>query len=216
MKKFFLLGSLLLAVLVSNAQQDPKAKQILDEVSTKTRSWKTLSAEFVYSLENKEMDIHEANDGSIRMKGEKYTVSLPGIGWEIYSDGKTVWNYMEEGNQVTISNIEEGGNELMSPSSLFTIYEKGFRSKLAGEKTLGTNTCFEIELYPDSRESEVTKVTLFIGKADKMIKSARLYSTDGNLYGIDVRQMTTNVDYPDANFVFNTKEHGDLEIIDFR
>ena len=39
---------------------------------------------------------------------------------KVFSDGATIWNYMKDGNQVTISTIEDAGNELMDPSSLFT------------------------------------------------------------------------------------------------
>ncbi|MDD4225531.1 MAG: outer membrane lipoprotein carrier protein LolA [Mariniphaga sp.] len=215
MKKTFLLIWVLNIMLLTSAQSN-EAKKILDEVSTKTRSWKTLSADFIYSLENKEMNIHESNEGAIWMKSEKYSVSLPGIGWRIFSDGETVWNYMEEGNQVTISNIEDGESELMNPSNLLTIYEKGFRSELAGEKMIGNISCFEIELYPDSPQYEVNKIIIYIGKADKMIKSARLFSTDGNLYGIDVKKMIANADFPETYLVFNPQEYTDIEIIDFR
>ena len=162
MKLFFLSCFLFVSTMFSVAQQDARAKQILDEVSRKTR--------------------------------------------------QNVWNYMEAGNQVTISSLEESENTLMDPSSLLTIYEHGFRSKFIGEK----NAQYEIELYPDSNEFEVTKIQLFIGKTDKMIKSARLSGTDGNTYGIEIKKMETSVDIPDASFVFNPSRYKDIEVIDFR
>jgi outer membrane lipoprotein carrier protein len=216
MKKVFLTGVILISVFSAHAQQDSRAKQILDEVSRITRSGESISADFIYSLENNEMDIHEKNEGSISMKGEKYVVSLPGLGWKIYSDGETLWNYMEEGNQVTISNMEDNGSELMNPSNLFTLYEKGFRSELKGEMTIGGTACHQIELFPDSPEFEVTKIILNISKPDKVIKSALLYSTDGNLYGIEVVSMNTENDFSDEFFVFKPHEYADIEIIDFR
>ena len=71
MKRIFFLYIFLTAVFFARAQQDPKAKQILDEVSKNTRSYKTISADFVFFMENKEMDIHEQNEGSIKLKGQK-------------------------------------------------------------------------------------------------------------------------------------------------
>lgn len=216
MKSIFLLGLFLASFFFANAQQDAKAKQILDEVSEKTRSFKSISADFVFTMQNIQMDINEKNEGSIQLKGQKYVVELPDIGVKVFSDGKTLWNYMEDGNQVTISNIEDGGNELMDPSSLFTIYERGFRSKYIGEKNSAGIAGFEIELYPDTQEYEVNKILLFIGKSDKMIKSAQLFGTDGNIYGIEVKKMDTATDLPDSKFVFNPANYGDVEIIDFR
>lgn len=198
------------------AQQDAKAKQILDAVSSKTRSLETISVDFMFTMENDEMDIFEENEGTLQLKGQKYVVSLPDIGLKVYSDGKTLWNYMEDGNQVTISNLEDGGSELMDPSTVFTIYEKGFRSAYVGEKKEGNSAYHQIELFPDSPEYEVDKILLSIDKSENMIKSATLHGTDGNLYGVNVQKMETGKPLPDTYFVFNPGDYGDLEIIDFR
>jgi outer membrane lipoprotein-sorting protein len=216
MKNILIPGLLVAYSLFAAAQQDSQAKQILDEVSQKARSYKTISADFIFSMENEEMDISEQNEGTIKLKGQKYMVELPDIGVKVYSDGETLWNYMEDGNQVTISYIEDGGSELMDPSTVFTIYEKGFRAKHVGEKTEGNRTFHQIELYPDNEEYEVSKILLSIDKSDKMIKSALLHGTDGNLYGIEVKNMDTTAELPDSYFRFDPKDYDDLEIIDFR
>ncbi|MCK3685290.1 outer membrane lipoprotein carrier protein LolA [Maribellus sp. YY47] len=198
------------------AQTDIKAKEILDQVSAKTKTFTSMSAEFVFSMVNKEMDINEQNNGTIKVKGQKYKVSLPGAGLEIYSNGETIWNYMKEGNQVTITNVEDAGSELMDPSSIFSIYERGFRSKFIAEKKEGSKTLYQIELYPDSEEFQVDKIDVNIDKATMFLDSATLYGTDENLYGIVVNKMETNKSYADSDFVFDKSKHVDVEVIDLR
>jgi outer membrane lipoprotein-sorting protein len=112
--------------------------------------------------------------------------------------------------------MEDGGSELMDPSSVFTIYEKGFQSRYAGEKTIENEKVHQIELFPDNESYEVSKILLSISEDDKMIKSALLYGTDGNIYGIEVKKMDTQTELPDSFFVFNTGDYGDVEVIDFR
>lgn len=212
-------GLLLLAafiVLVGSAQNEEKAKQILDEVSAKTKTFKSMSAEFTFSMVNEEMDINEKNNGSIKVKGQKYCVQLPEVGVEVFSDGTTIWNYMKDGNQVTISNVDDEGSELMDPSSIFTIYEKGFRSEFVQEKSMDGKTLYDINLFPDSDEYEVSKIEVSIDKNKMMIYSATLHGTDGNLYGILVKKLDTGNDFPDSDFVFNKANYGDVEEIDFR
>ena len=199
-----------------NAQENTKAREILEQVSKKTRSFNNISAQFVFTMENKEMDIHEKNEGAIKIEGEKYVVDLPAIGVRVISDGSTVWNYMEDGNQVTISDQEDQDSELMDPSSIFSIYEKGFKSKLAREKKEGNKILYQIEMYPGKKEHDISKIVLYIDKANMMIDSADFYGTDGNLYGIEVKSMETNLNLPDSFFVFNASEYSDLEVIDFR
>jgi outer membrane lipoprotein-sorting protein len=216
MRNLFLTGTFLLMTIFSIAQQDPKAKSILDEVSGKTKTFKTISADFTFSMENKAMSINEKNDGSIKLKGQKYVVELPGAGMKIFSDGKTNWSYMKQGNQVTVSSIEDSGSELMDPSSLFSIYEKGFSSKFVAEKNVGGKVVYQIDLFPDKKEFEVTKIAIEIDKATMMIQSAKLFGTDGNVYGIVVKKMETNKDFPDSEFVFDAKKFPDVEVIDLR
>jgi len=216
MKRIIFTTSIILIALISRAQQDPKAKSILDEVSSKTKTFKTISSDFSFSMENKAMSINEKNEGSIKLKGQKYFVDIPGAGIKVYSDGRTSWNYMKQGNQVIISTIDEDSGELMDPSSLFSIYEKGFTSKFVAEKNVGGKTVYQIDLFPDKKEYDVSKISIEINKTTMMIQSAQLFGTDGNIYGIIVKKMETDKDFPDTEFTFDTRKFPDVEIIDLR
>ena len=224
MKKLVLIGAVLLAANLTWGQ-DAKAKEILDQVSEKSATYKSILADFTFSTENAEMDINESNEGTIKVKGKKYNLKMKGLKGsdqegdvilEVFSDGSTLWNYMKDGNQVTISDIEDEGNELMDPSSIFTIYERGFRSELLGEKNTGGKSVYLINLFPDSDEHDVSKIEIAIDKSTMMISSAVLHAMDENLYRIVVKKLVTDKDYPDADFVFNKANYADVEEIDFR
>jgi len=208
----------IMAVFVSAgvvvAQND--AKKILDEVSAKTRTFKTISADFQFSMVNEEMDINEQNNGTIKVKGQKYVVDLSDAGIKVFSDGETIWNYMEDGNQVTVSSVDDSGSELMDPSSIFSIYERGFRSSYVGEANENGKAVYKIELFPDSEEYQVTKIEVSVDKATMMLSSAKLHATDDNIYSILVKKMETNKDFPDSDFIFDASKYGDVEVIDFR
>lgn len=216
MKKITLIVTLLVLTTLVWAQEDARAKKILDEVSAQTKGLVSMSANFIFSMVNEEMDIDETNAGSIKIKGQKYCVQLPDLGVKVFCDGQTIWNYMKDGNQVTVSNIDDQGSELMDPSSLFSIYERGFRSEFINENTVDGKTLYHINLFPDSDAYDVTKIEVAIDKAKKMIYSATLHSTDGNLYGIEVKEMDTNAGFEDSDFVFNASDYADVEVIDFR
>ena len=216
MKQVVLIVGILLLAVFSWAQKDEKAKDILKKVSEETRSFSTISAEFSFSMKNIEMDIDEKYDGAIKIKGQKYCVNVPKNGYTVISDGETLWTYMKDGNQVMVANIDDEGSELMDPSSIFSIYEKGFDSKFVGEKKTDGKTVYEINLFPDGDEYDVTKITLLINKKTSMIYSAILYGTDENLYEIKVKSLKTNTDFSDSEFVFDASKYDDVEVIDFR
>jgi outer membrane lipoprotein carrier protein len=216
MRKIIMGFAVLLAANFTWAQSDTKATQILEEVSAKTRTFKSMSADFVFSMDNDEMDIHEKNEGTIIVKGKKYVVKLPDLGVEVFSDGETIWNYMEDGNQVTISSLEGSENELMDPSSIFSIYERGFRSEFVAETREGDKILYKINLFPDVDEYQVNKIEVTIDKATSMLNSASLYATDENVYNIVVKKMEPNKEFADSEFIFDKSKYGDLEVIDFR
>ena len=216
MKKLYFITFLLLIFNITSAQQDEKSKNILEQVREKTNSFKTIQADFSYSMQNEEMDINENNDGTIILKGQKYYIDLPGLGVKIYSDGKTIWNYMKDGNQVTISNIDDESNDLMDPASLFNIYEKGFESKFISESKEGDETFYKIELNPENKDQDIIKVDISINKSSLLIHSVNLFSTDGNKYAILIKKMETNKTIPDSDFVFDPSKYKDIEIIDLR
>jgi outer membrane lipoprotein-sorting protein len=66
MKRVLVMSVVLLLAVFVQAQQDQKAKEILDKVSEKTRSFTTISADFSFSMQNKELEIDEKNEGSIK------------------------------------------------------------------------------------------------------------------------------------------------------
>lgn len=216
MRRILLISAVLLVAFFALAQQDEKAKGILDKVSEKTRSFKTISADFIFTMQNIEMEINEKYEGSIKLKGQKYCVNLPDVGMRVFSDGTTVWNYMKDGNQVTISDIDDESSELMDPSSLFSIYEKGFNSKFISEKNVGNKVLYQIDLFPDNTMQDISKISISIDKGSMMLHSALLYGTDGNLYGIELKKLETNIEFAESDFMFDTSKYGDVEIIDFR
>lgn len=215
MRTLFMLVFALFMCEIAQAQ-DGKAKQILDEVSEKTKSFKSISADFTFSLVNNELEMDEKNEGSIIMKGQKYRVELKDLGLQVYSDGETLWNYMAEGNQVTINAIDNESSDLMDPSTLFSIYEKGFDSKFISETKIGAKSILQIELLPNNEEYEVSKIVVSIDKNSMLLHAAVLYSSDGNQYGIEVKKMDTTKVFPDSEFIFNPKNFPDIEVIDFR
>jgi len=216
MRNILFTMAIVLIAAALQAQTDTKAKQILDQASQKTRSYKTIFADFTFSMQNQQMKINETNNGSIKLKGNKYMVDIPGAGLKVYADGKTSWNYMKTGNQVTIAPIDENSSELMDPSSVFTIYEKGFKSKFIAEKIVDGKPVYQIELYPDKKEFEVTKITIEINKATSVIQSALLNGTDGNVYSIKVNKFEPNKEIADAEFVFDAKKYPGVEVVDLR
>ena len=168
----------------------------------------------VITMDNKEMDIHEENNGNIIMKGNKYLLKLSELGLEIYCNGKEVSSYMKDANEVTISPMDSESGEMMNPSKIFTIYEEGFSYKFVEEKALNGKANYVIDLFPENDDIEYSKIRIWIDKERMLISKAEMSGAEGNTYIIDVKDLKTNVGAADDVFNFDQAKHPGVDVID--
>ncbi len=198
------------SITTLNAQNDPKAKAILDELSKKTKAYTSIKAEFSFTVEKKDKT-KETQVGKIEVKGAKYKLIIPGH--EIYSDGKTVWDYIKDANEVQIKDVEVGGDENLNPSNIFTIYEKGYKYKFDSEDA----TKQIVSLFPENPDKKkFHTVKLIIDKVKKQITQVKMMMKDGSTHTYEIKSFATNTEMLDTNFVFNTKAHPGISVEDLR
>jgi outer membrane lipoprotein-sorting protein len=216
MKKLFI-GTMLLSMeMLATAQtsSDPAAKVILDAVSAKFKTYKTVQAGFTYKVENASGKALSTKKGTILMKGTKYKVGFGGQ--EIFCDGTTIWNYDKSANEVTISKLDASSG-MITPQKLFTnFYDKDFLYVLNGEKKMGAKTIQEIEMTPVDKSKPFHKVYVQIDKAAKTIYSTKVLENAGNRYSYTVSTMKTNTALADNLFVFDKKKYPGVEEVDLR
>jgi outer membrane lipoprotein-sorting protein len=216
MRSIYLFGVLMLITASLFAQQDTKAKEILDKLSQTSKGYKTIQIEFSFTLENKTGSVTETNEGSVALKGKSYKLHMPAMGMEVYSDGITTWSYLTESNEVNITENEENNDAALNPANLFTIYEKGFKYSYIGEESIGGKTTQVIDLFPTDKAREITKVRLYIDKVKYQILRAKTFNKDGNVYTLSMKNMKTDQLLPDGYFKFEPAKYPKVEINDMR
>ena len=216
MKQIFLISILSFFVFAGYSQQDAKAKEILEKVTKTTQSLASLDAKFSYEMENKTENVKDKSIGSIVLKGKKYKLNIPQLGTQITCDGKTIWTYMTNSNEVTIADLDESTDELMDPAKIFTIYEKGFNYKFVSESVDGTVPVYNIELTPQKPLGDIQKIRLMIDKQKMLIHGAIMTGKDGNTINVIVTQLKTDGVFADSDFVFDSKKYKGIEVVDMR
>ena len=216
MKRLVVLMTVFFCWAAAYAQQDQKAKEILEKVTKSTQGYSSISASFNYVMENKAEDIHEENKGHILLQGNKYFLSLPTLGMQMYNNGETVWTYMKDANEVNIANAGDELNEAMDPAKLFTIYEHGFNYKYVEEKTVDGVPVYVIDLIPQDNQIEYSKIRIQVEKKRMLIKRAEMIGKEGNNYIVEVNDLKTDVPTKDSDFVFDKSKFKDVEVVDLR
>ena len=216
MKQLILISLFSVFVLTGYSQQDTKAKEILEKVTKTMQSLTSLDAKFSYEMENKVENVKDKSVGSIVLKGKKYKLNIPQLGTQMICDGKTIWTYMVNSNEVTIADLDESTDELMDPAKIFTIYEKGFNYKFLNESVDAGVPVYNIELTPQKPSGDIQKIKLMIDKQKMLIHGAIMNGKDGNVINVIVTQLKTDGSYADADFVFDTKKYKGIEVVDMR
>lgn len=215
MKKTALISALLLIAGLTCAQ-DPKAKEILDKISETNKSYQTIQVDFSFTLNNPKNNTTETNEGWVALKGKKYRLHLPALNMDVFSDGTTNWSYLSESNEVNITENEANSDAALNPANLFTIYEKGFQYSYSGEEDVAGKPAFIIDLVPDNKKKEYTKVRIFVDKAKYQIVKANSYNKDGNTYTLVLKTMKTNQNLEDDFFKFDPAKYPKVQVNDMR
>ena len=193
---------------------DPDAKAILDKVSAKFKTYKTVTAYFTLSITNGSGKVEGTKSGVIYMKGSQYRVNISGQ--EIYSDGNNIWTYDKSANEVQLTKFDPSSNTI-TPQKMFTdFYDKDFLYKLNDEKKQGNKTIEEIELTPVDKTKTFFKVLVNVDKATKNIVSSKVFEKNGDRFIYTITSMKTNTDLPDSLFTFDAKKYPNVEVVDLR
>lgn len=197
------------------AQTDAKAKKVLEAVSKKMNSLKSLKANFTLKISGgKGGKITDTKKGSVSLKGQKYHVLLGGQ--EIICDNKTVWNYNPDAKEVSVSNFNPS-EQSISPAKLLTnFYDKEYKYKYAGARKEGTKNCDIIELSPIDASKPVTKIELLVDKTSSMIAGGNIWSKNGNKTQYTISNISTNTTIADSYFAWDQKAHPGVEVNDLR
>ncbi len=194
-------------------KSDAAAKKILDAVSARFKTYKTVTASFTLKIENAAGKLVGSKSGNVNMKANKYKVSA--TGQDIFFDGANIWTYDKSSNEVQLTKFDPSSASV-TPQKMFTnFYDKDFLYKLNDEPSTGSKF-HEIELTPVDKTKLFFKVILNVDKKTLNITSTKIFEKNGNRYTYSVTSIKTNTAIPDDKFLFDAKQYPKVEIVDLR
>lgn len=194
------------------AQQDAKAKAVLDKMSTKVKGMSSMKASFTLIATDAKGKTIMNQKGTLQMKGDKYNVALPKQ--EMICDGKTMWTYMKENKEVQVAAYNEGEVQI-SPKKLFpTSYANEYNYTYVGEKNVKGKNVDIVYLTPKSKKN-FKSVTLLVDKTGS-IMSGSVEEGNGGYYTFNLNGIQANAAGADAIYTFDKSKHPGVEVIDLR
>ena len=124
MNKIVSIVILLLVTITTNAQ-DKKAKELLDQVTAKIKSYDNIIIDFKYTLNNNKENINKESKGNVIIQDNKYVLNFMGV-TKIF-DGKKNYTIVPEDEEVTVSSLSEKDDSAITPSKMLSFFNSGYK-----------------------------------------------------------------------------------------
>jgi len=209
MKKIIFILTLLIGTIVF-AQNSSEAKALLDEVTTKVKSYENISIDFKYVLNNSEENIRQETRGDVIMQNEKYVLNILGI-TRIF-DGKTLYSISPEDEEVTISSENTEDEYTITPSKMLSFYENGYNYSIDIIQNVNGRKIQYVKLIPIDSKSEIKHVLLGIDIKTKHIYNLIEIGSNDTKTTLTVNSFKTNEPLSKTLFTFDESKYKDYYI----
>ncbi len=195
---------LLFATQAVTAQTNAEA--LVRLMVNQMKSHKNVELNYKYQVSSEGLST-EAQQGKAWLQGEAYKVEM--VEQQIISDGKSIWTYLVDEEEVMISNATEGEDN--TPLKLLTSLDENYAATLTGLDAKGNAT---IELA--NPKGKYRRISLRSNPNNLAINGMDVYMEDGTKLILTVDEMKFDQELDDKFFTFDTKKHPNVDVIDMR
>lgn len=184
----------------SQAQDAKKAKDLLDKVSEKVKSYQNIKIDFKYTLQNSKEKINQESKGNVVLKGNLYVLNFMGV--TKISDGKKLYTIVPEDEEITISKLSNTEEENDTPAKMLTFFKKGFKYSWDISQTVKGKKIQYIKLIPISSKDERKQVLVGIDVKTNQIHNIITMGNNGTKVTMTVNSFKINQNLPKNQFTF--------------
>lgn len=199
MKKFIQF-TLIFIFSVAMQAQDKKAKALLDQVTTKVRSYNNIVIDFKYTLNNAKENINQDSKGNVILKSNQYVLNFMGV-TKIF-DGKKAYTIVPEDEEVTISSVNESDDNAITPSKMLTFFNSGYKYYMDIVQDVRGRKIQYIKLIPTSAKDQRKEILLGIDVQTKHIYNLIEIGKKGTKTTLTVNSFKTNQPLSKNQFTF--------------
>ena len=204
MNKILSIAILLLLSFTTNAQ-DKKAKELLDQVTAKIKSYNNITIDFKYSLNNAKENINKESKGNLVLEGNKYVLNFMGV-TKIY-DGKKSYTIVPEDEEVTISSLNDSDEKAITPSKMLTFFNSGYKYVWDILQDVKGRKIQYIKLTPTNAKDQRKEILLGIDSQTKNIYNVIEVGKNGTKTTLTVNSFKTNQPLSKNQFTFAASKY---------
>ncbi len=197
--------ALLLLVSFTSQAQDKKAKDLLDQVTSKIKSYNNISIDFKYSLNNAKENINKESKGNLLLEGNKYVLNFMGV-TKIF-DGKKSYTIVPEDEEITISSLNDSDEKAITPAKMLTFFNSGYKFTWDILQDVKGRKIQYIKLVPASTKDQRKEILLGIDSQTKNIYNVIEIGKNGTKTTLTVNSFKTNQPLSKNQFTFAASKY---------
>ena len=203
MKKIIFIFSLIFTSIISFSQ-DKRAKDLLDDVTEKIKSYDNIVIDFKYTLNNAKENINQDSKGNVIIDGNKYVLNFMGV-TKIF-DGKKIYTIVPEDEEVTISS-DDKDDKSITPSKMLTFFNSGYKYEMDDIQDVKGRKIQYIQLTPTNAKDSRKQVMLGIDIQTKTIYNLIEIGKGGTKTTLTVNSFKTNQPLSQNQFIFTASKY---------
>lgn len=187
------------------AQDAKKAKELLDDVTSKVKSYNNIVIDFKYSLSNPKERINQESNGNVALQGNLYHLNFMGV-TKIF-DGKKVHTIVPEDEEVTQENFDANDEKAISPNKMLTFFTSGYKYSWDIPQNVKGRKIQFVKLTPNSSKDTRKEILVGIDTQTKHIYTVIEVGKNGTKTTLTVNSFKTNQPLSKNHFTFTKSKY---------
>lgn len=200
MKKLMLALTLMACQLTAGIAQT--AQQVLDKCAAVVSSKDGVQADFTMTSAQ-----YGNASGKIAVKGKMFSATTSQA--SMWFDGKTLWTYMAQNNEVSVTTPNESQLQTLNPYNFINLYKNGFKYTMTKN-----GKTFNVHLTSTDEKRKVKE--MFINVDQKTYHPTEVKVRQGTKWTTFTISNLKAAKLADTTFRFNSKDYPSAEVIDLR
>ena len=205
MKRILSVVFLLFIGLSTQAQDAKKAKELLDEVSVKVKSYTNIVIDFKYAINNPAERINQESNGNVALQGNLYHLNFMGIS-KIF-DGKKVYTIVPEDEEITVENFDASDDKAITPNKMLTFFNSGYKFAWDITQNVKGRKIQYIKLIPNSAKDSRKEILVGTDTQTKHIYNVIEVGKNGSKTTLTVNSFKTNQPLSKNHFTFTKSKY---------
>ncbi len=153
----------------------------------------------------------QEQDGTFTLQGDRLAIDMDGF--VIRYDGKTLWSYLEQNNEVSVSEPLESEMAATSPLTALKVYSTQSHISYADWQEEGT---LAIHMQPKGEGKDFRLIVLHMHPDNYTPTYMRIEMSDGTGLVLHIAEASWKTSVPASTFAFDTSHYPDIYVNDLR